>query len=304
MKKMLLRSLAIVGCAAGASLASEYHVAQKNPAADDKNPGTADKPFKTINAAARRCEAPARRYALCSRRRVSRNRGIGWRQRPPRPAGSPYSHHRLAEGGRRDQGQRRQSPTGRSTTGSGARGDSSRQLAASNGKIYVKENWPHNTQQVFCDGKPLTQIAGYVGEGYIQEAGRVEKATAWPTWSRARSIATATPRGSTFGCRAATTPPSTSSRRRFAPVGISTCDLNYYDIAGFKVTHASRRHGRIVRLVQHAGEHGGHLRRLLRHRRGRIVQHAGPLQVELQRQHGHQHLQPRPSRRRLRGPLQ
>ena len=35
----------------GAATASEYHVAQKNLAANDKNPGTADIPFKTIHAA-------------------------------------------------------------------------------------------------------------------------------------------------------------------------------------------------------------------------------------------------------------
>ncbi len=46
---------------------------------------------------------------------------------------------------------------------------------ASQGKAYVKENWPHNTQQVFCDGKALTQIAGYVGEGYVQEAWKGRK---------------------------------------------------------------------------------------------------------------------------------
>ena len=51
MKTVQLLSLTILWCAAGAAIASEYHVAQRNLAADDRNPGTADKPFKTVNAA-------------------------------------------------------------------------------------------------------------------------------------------------------------------------------------------------------------------------------------------------------------
>jgi parallel beta-helix repeat protein len=51
MKKTLVLAMAAVWCLARVAAGAEYHVAQKNPAADDANPGTAEKPLKTINAA-------------------------------------------------------------------------------------------------------------------------------------------------------------------------------------------------------------------------------------------------------------
>ena len=106
-------------------------------------------------------------------------------------------------------------------------------------KVYVKENWLHNTQQVFCDGKALTQIAGYVGEGYIQEAWEGRKG---------KSLADLEP-GSFYYDRGARKlylwlPGGEDPAKHVVEVqvrsgGISTCDLNWYDIAGFKVTHAS-----------------------------------------------------------------
>ena len=110
---------------------------------------------------------------------------------------------------------------------------------AAKGKVYVKENWPHNTQQVFCDGKPLTQIAGFVGEGYVQEAWQGRKG---------KGLADLEP-GSFYYDRGAKKlylwlPGGEDPAKHVVEVqvrsgGISTCDLNYYDIAGFKVTHAS-----------------------------------------------------------------
>ena len=105
--------------------------------------------------------------------------------------------------------------------------------------MYVKDDWPHNTQQVFCDGKPLTQIAGFVGEGYIDEAWRGRKG---------KGIADLEP-GSFFYDRGAKrlylwlpggeNPAGHVIEAQVRSTGISTCDLDNYDIAGFKVTHAS-----------------------------------------------------------------
>jgi hypothetical protein len=51
MNRALLQSLTVAWCAAGVVIASEYHVAQRSPAAQDTNSGAADTPFKTVTAA-------------------------------------------------------------------------------------------------------------------------------------------------------------------------------------------------------------------------------------------------------------
>jgi len=50
MKEALAVLMVMIGLA-GAAIADDYYVAQRNPAADDGNPGSAQKPFKTVSAA-------------------------------------------------------------------------------------------------------------------------------------------------------------------------------------------------------------------------------------------------------------
>jgi parallel beta-helix repeat protein len=239
MKTVMFLSLTIPWCAAGAAIASEYHVAQKNQAADDGNPGTADKPFKTINAAvagARLKPGDTLYVHEGVYREAVELTGANARQ------GEPGAHIRIiarpkevveikgsdvvTDWKKYDEG---------TLAGTTAPADP----PASTGKIYVRENWPHNTQQVFCDGKALTQIAGFVGEGYVEEfwQGRKGKSLAdleagsFYYDRRAKKLYLWLPGGED--------PAKHVVEVQVRSGGISTCDLNYYDLAGFKVTHAS-----------------------------------------------------------------
>ena len=109
----------------------------------------------------------------------------------------------------------------------------------SNGKIYVRENWPHNTQQVFCDGKPLTQIAGYVGEGYVQEAWEGRKGKGLADLEAGSFYYDRGAQRLYLWLPGGEAPAQHVVEVQVRSIGISTCDLNYYDIAGFKVTHAA-----------------------------------------------------------------
>lgn len=228
MKNVLAVSLMVLGCAAGAATASEYHVAQKNPAADDKNPGTADKPFWTVNAAlagARLRPGDTLYVHEGVYREAVELSGANAHQ------GQPGAHVRILAWPK----------DAVEIKGSDLVADWKKHAggpAASNGKVYVKEDWPHNTQQVFCDGKPLVQIAGFVGEGYIQEAWQGHKG---------KGLADLEPGSFTYDRDAKRLylwlPGGDDPARHVVEVqarsvGISTCDLNYYDVAGFKVTHA------------------------------------------------------------------
>ena len=167
MENLLLLSLTSLWCAAGGATANEYHVAQRNLAAADTNPGTADKPFKTINAAV----AGAR---LKPDDTLYVHEGV-YREAVELTCananqGQSGAHIRILAG---PQGVVEIKGSDVVTDWKKYEGGTPVAPAdqpASSGKIYVRENWPHNTQQVFCDGKPLTQIAGFVGEGYVQEA--------------------------------------------------------------------------------------------------------------------------------------
>jgi len=234
-----LLSLAILGCAAGVTLASEYHVAQRSPVADDRNPGTADKPFKTINAAVAGAR-PKPGDTLYVHEGVYREgvelsganahqgepgahvRIIGWPQEAVEIKGSDVvTDWKKHAGG-----------THPATTAPADR-------PASSGKVYVRENWPHNTQQVFCDGKPLTQIGGFVGQGYIQESWRGRKGRnladiedgSFYYDRKSQSLYVWLPGGAD--------PAQHVVEAQVRSIGLGTCDLNYYDIAGFKVTHGS-----------------------------------------------------------------
>ena len=236
MKNLLFLSLTILCCAAGAAIANEYHVAQKNLAADDKNPGTADKPLKTINAAVAgaRLKPGDTLYVHegVYREAVELSCGNAYH-------GQPGAHVRIVAWPKDVVEIKGSNVVGDWKEYDGEAPAAAAAPAASKGKIYVKENWPHNTQQVFCDGKPLTQIAGFVGEGYVQEAWEGRKG---------KSLADLEP-GSFYCDRGAKKlylwlPGGEDPAKRVVEAqvrsgGIGTCDLNWYDIAGFKVTHAS-----------------------------------------------------------------
>jgi parallel beta-helix repeat protein len=238
-KKVIFLSLIILSCAAGAAIASDYHVAPKSVTADDKNPGTADKPFKTINAAVAgaRLKPGDTLYVhegvyresvelscenACQGQPGAHIRIIAWPKEVVEIKGSDVvidwkEYNRIAPS-------MATAPIG---------------PAASKGKIYAKENWPHNTQQVFCDGTALTQIAGFVGEGYIQDSWQGRKG---------KGLADLEPGSFYYDRRAKRLhlwlPGGEDPAKHVVEVqarsgGIGTCDLNYYDIAGFKVTHAS-----------------------------------------------------------------
>lgn len=238
MKRLLSLSLTILSHAAGLALASEYHVAQKNPAADGTNPGSADKPFRTINAAVAGArlkpgdtlyvhEGVYREAVELSGANAHQGqpgapiRILAWPQEAVEIKGSDIvTDWKQYDGG-----------LPASTAAPAA-------PPASSGKIYVRENWPHNTQQVFCDAKPLTQIAGTVGEGYVQEA-----------WEGRKGKGLADLEDGSFYCdRGAQrlyvwlphgeAPAQHVVEVQVRSIGISTCDLDYYDIAGFKVAHA------------------------------------------------------------------
>jgi parallel beta-helix repeat protein len=108
----------------------------------------------------------------------------------------------------------------------------------SHGKVYVRENWPHNTQQVFCDGKPLTQIAGYVGEGYVQAEWKGRKGKGLADLEAGSFYYDRDAKKLYLWLSGGDDPARHVVEAQVRVVGISTCDLNYYDIAGFKVTHA------------------------------------------------------------------
>jgi len=239
MKNVLFLSLTIPWCAVGAAITSEYHVAQKNLAADGKNPGTADKPFKTINAAV----ADARlqpgdtlyvhegvyREAVglsCANAHQGRPgahiRIIAWPKEVVEIKGSDVVTDWKKYDG--------DAPA--TTTAPAA-------PPASNGKIYVREKWPHNTQQVFCDGKALTQIAGFVGEGYLQEAWEGRKGKGLADLEAGSFYYDRGTKRLYLWLRDGEDPAKHVVEAQVRSGGISTCDLNYYDIAGFKVTHAS-----------------------------------------------------------------
>jgi len=239
MKNVLILWLTVLWYAAGAAIASEFHVAQKNLAADDKNPGTADKPFKTINAAV----ADARLKpgdTLYVHEGVYREgvelSGANAHQ------GQPGEHIRIIAWPKdvvEIQGSDAVTDWKKYDEGTSATTTAPAAPPASNGKIYVRENWPHNTQQVFCDGKVLTQIAGLVGEGYVQEAWEGRKGESLADLEAGSFYYDRGAKRLYLWLPGGEDPTKHVVEAQVRSGGISTCDLNYYDIAGFKVTHAS-----------------------------------------------------------------
>jgi parallel beta-helix repeat protein len=229
MKKVLLLSLTIVWCVTAAS-ATDYYVAQKDPAADDKNPGTAGKPFKTINAAVAgvRLKPGDTLYVHEGVYRESVSLGGGNSHQ-----GQPGAHIRILAWPKEIVEIKGSDIVSDWKEYDGA------MPATPKGKIYVKDNWPHNTQQVFCDGKPLAQIAGYVGEGYVQEAWEGRKGKGLADLEPGSFYYDRAPKRLYLWLPGGEEPAKHVIEVQARSGGIGTCDLNYYDIAGFKVTHAS-----------------------------------------------------------------
>lgn len=235
MNNLLVQSLTILCCAAGVAIGGEYHVAQRSPAADDANPGTVEKPFRTITAAVAGArlkpgdtlyvhEGVYREAVELSGANAHHGqpgahiRILAWPQDAVEIKGSDVVTEWKKYAG--------------STTAAPA------DPPASSGKIYVRENWPHNTQQVFCDGKPLTQIAGLVGEGYIQESWQGRKGEGLADLEDGSFYYDRGTQKLYVWLPGGDDPSGHVVEAQVRSVGISTCDLNYYDIAGFKVTHA------------------------------------------------------------------
>jgi parallel beta-helix repeat protein len=239
MKTRAFLWLTAMWCAAGAAIASDYHVAQRSPAADDKNSGTADKPFRTIRAAV----AGAR---LKPGDTLYVHEGVYREGVELSPAnayhGQPGAHIRILAWPKEvveikgsdvvtDWKKYDESTPGTTTAPPAP--------TASKGMVYVTEKWPHNTQQVFCDGKVLTQIAGYVGEGYVQEAWEGRKGKGLADLEAGSFYYDRGARKLYLWLPAGDDPARHLLEAQVRTVGISTCDLDYYDVAGFKVTHAS-----------------------------------------------------------------
>ncbi len=239
MKTVMILSLTLVWCGAGVAIASEYHVAQTNPAADDKNSGTADKPFKTIHAAVAgaRLKPGDTMYVHegVYRENVELS-GANAHQ------GRPGAHIRILAWPKdvvEIKGSDVVADWKKCAGGTPAATTAPAIPPASNGKVYVRENWPHNTQQVFCDGKPLTQIAGFVGEGYVQEAWEGRKGKSLADLEAGSFYYDRDAKNLYLWLPGGEDPAKHVIEAQVRSGGISTCDLDYYDIAGFKVTHAS-----------------------------------------------------------------
>ena len=239
MKRVLLLSLAILWCAAGVTIASVYHVAQRSPAADDRNPGTADKPFKTINAAV----AGAR---LKPGDTLYVHEGV-YREAVELSCanahhGAPGAHVRIIGWPKvvvEIKGSDVVTDWKKYAAGAPAATTASADQSSSSGKVFVREDWPHNTQQVFCDGKPLTQIAGFVGEGYVQDAWQGRKGKSLADLEDGSFYYDRGTQKLYVWLPGGKNPAQHIVEAQVRSVGISTCDLNYYDIAGIKVTHAA-----------------------------------------------------------------
>ncbi len=129
-----------------------YTVHQAHPAASDENPGTADKPWATINAALDHID-PGDTVQV--RAGVYREQMI--------LAGEPWSF-----GGSLHRGFPSGGGYGRMITFEARAGDDvvikGSDVVADwrrhEGAVWFRENWLHNSQQVFVDGKPLRQIGG------------------------------------------------------------------------------------------------------------------------------------------------
>lgn len=137
-------------------LATEYLVAQQNPAASDDNAGTPDKPFKTINRGIKVLKAGDtltigkgvyREQVVVAAQQMD----IGGTVYPPAPSGQNSTQAITVKGA---DGAMPMIKGSDLVTG----------WVPVKGKdhVWVKAQWPYSSQQVFVDSKPLQQIGGKV----------------------------------------------------------------------------------------------------------------------------------------------
>ena len=144
--------LVVLLCVAASAGGAVYYVAQQEPKASDDNPGTEAAPWKTITRALKELKAGDTLYV---RKGVYREELIlprkdwNWKGvvRPAFRSGASYAKMISIVAWPGDEVVIQGSDV---VTG----------WKPFKGKIYVRENWPVNTQQVFCDGVLLQQIAG------------------------------------------------------------------------------------------------------------------------------------------------
>ena len=144
--------LVVLLCVAAPAGGAVYYVAQQEPKASDDGTGTEAAPWKTITRALKELKAGDTLYV---RKGVYREELIlprkdwNWKGvvRPAFRSGTSYAKmiSIVAHPGDEVVIQGSDVVTG---------------WKPFKGKIYVRENWPVNTQQVFCDGVLLQQIAG------------------------------------------------------------------------------------------------------------------------------------------------
>lgn len=206
--------------------AVEYHVAQQHPAADDANPGTVEKPFKALAAGTtKRLKAGDTLFVHAGvyRETISLTGSTA-------ANGKPGAHIRLM------------ACPGESAEIKGSdlvTGWTKHKDVAAGGAIYVRENWTVNSQQVFCDGKPLTQIAGFMGEGDVQRFWKGRKGEGLADLEEGSFYYDREAKKLYLWLPAGDDPAAHAVEAQVRVAGILLSDLNYHDISGFKITHAN-----------------------------------------------------------------
>ncbi len=209
-------------------LATDYHAAQANPAADDGNPGTLEKPFKTLAAATAKGRLKPGDTLFVHegvyRETISLTGAYS-------ATGKPGAHIRImAVPGDAVEIKGSDLVTGWKKF---------KDAAPASGAIYVREDWSANSQQVFCDGKVLTQIAGYAGEGAVQEYWKGRKGEGLVDLEEGSFYYDRDGKKLYLWLLGGADPAAHEIEAQVRVAGIFLSDLNYYDIAGFKITHAN-----------------------------------------------------------------
>jgi len=148
----LAGGLVLLLCTAAPAGGAVYHVAQQDPKASDDNPGTEAEPWKTITRCLKELKAGDTvvvKKGIYREELIMPRKDWDWKGtvRPAFRSGTDYAHMItfLAQPGDEVVIQGSDVVTG---------------WKPYKDRIYVREDWPVNTQQVFCDGVLLQQIAG------------------------------------------------------------------------------------------------------------------------------------------------
>ena len=153
-------ALLLVGAGIWPLYATEYFVDRNHAKASDKNPGSREQPFKTINGSLSKLKAGD---TVWVRKGVYRESVL--------LSSKPFAPHKMSYA---------MMPSGKSyaqmvnfcawpgedVTIKGS--DLVTGWKKHKDNIWVREDWPHNSQQVFADGKILQQIGGVVSKHLSQ----------------------------------------------------------------------------------------------------------------------------------------